>query len=261
MKSLQFDQNPPPSYRQRQTARPFDPVAVPGVDTIKRKYDVTFLNENGDIEEFSVRAPATPAFEDAFCAFGHGAIFQTRKGVMAIEDLLPGDEIRLASGRSDTLLWCGSTTLVPEDDAAQRENRCLVRVTADAYGPQRPSQDLVLGPSARILHKTSATRTPTGAGAALIPVHDFVDGVQMVAIQPVAAVRVYQLGFDQHQILDVGGIHLESLHPGSAFSLGLRGDLLTNFLSLFPHKTRMEDFGTPQLPRLRLRDLELFQTG
>ena len=67
--------------------------------TPTRKYEVAYLSAEGRIVEFSRKAPAIASFEDAFGALGHGAILQTNNGPMAVEDVLPGDEIRLANGR------------------------------------------------------------------------------------------------------------------------------------------------------------------
>ncbi|MEJ6402634.1 Hint domain-containing protein [Yoonia sp. 2307UL14-13] len=220
-----------------------------------RKYEIKYLHPTAGITEISRLAPALPAFEDAFGALGHGAILQTDNGPMCVEDLLPGDRVRLANGDYDTLLWHGAMTLLPDFNS---EDISLIRITADALGPQRPAPDLVLGPTARLYHRANGVRTLTGVRGAFIPARDFVDGSQFIALRPVAAVRVYQLGFAEHQRLSVNGIEIESLHPGTAFSLGLRGDTLVQFLSLFPHKRDLEEFGTLNTPRLRLRDLDIF---
>lgn len=228
---------------------------------IMRKYDIAYLTPTNQIEELSRLAPALPAFEDPFGALGHGALLQTETGPMAVEDLLPGDKVRLANGEYDTLLWRGRMTISPADADTSPEHAALTRITADALGPARPSPDLVLGPTARMLHRAEGIRTLTGQRTAFIPVRDFIDGNQFIALRPAAPVNVYQLGFDRHQHLSVNGIVIESLHPGTAFALGLRGDMLTLFLSLFPHKRDFEDFGIMQNPRLRLRDLDILGGG
>jgi len=171
-----------------------------------RKYEVAYLHKNSDILDMAVQAPALPAFEDAFGALGHGAILQTGNGPMAVEDLLPGDQIRLANGDYDTLLWRGAMTIQPNDANANPENASLIRIMADALGLQRPSPDLVLGPTARLYHKANGIRALTGARAAFIPARDFVDGNHFIALRPAAPVRVYQLGFTKHQRLSVNGI-------------------------------------------------------
>ncbi|WP_439156282.1 Hint domain-containing protein [Yoonia sp.] len=204
-------------------------------------------------------APAIPVFEDAFAALGHGAVLQTRNGPVAVEDLVPGDSIRLADGRYDTLLWRGTMLLRPDDPTTRSETGTLIRIMADTLGLGRPSPDLVLGPTARLFHRASGVRALTGSDAAFIPARDFVDGAQIISLRPAGPVNVYQLGFARHQNISVNGIEIESLHPGTAFSHGLRGDTLTQYLSLFPHKTSLDDFGTMRHPRLRLRDLELLE--
>ncbi len=229
--------------------------------THMRKFEVAYLTPDRQIEEMTRLAPALPTFEDAFGALGHGALLQTENGPMAVEDLLPGDKIRLANGDYDTLLWRGMMTIHPGDQDISPENATLTRITADALGPSRPAPDLVLGPTARILHKAQGVRTLTGRRSAFVPVCDFIDGNQFIELRPAATVNVYQLGFAGHQLLSVNGIDIESLHPGTAFALGLRGDMLTQYLSLFPHKRDLEDFGIMKYPRLRLRDLDILDGG
>ena len=121
----------------------------------------------------------------------------------------------------------------------------------------RPSPDLVLGPTARLLHRAAGVRTLTGKAAAFVPARDFFDGNSFIALRPATPVKVYQLGFKRHCSLTVNGIEIESLHPGTAFALGLRGDMLAQYLALFPHMHSLEDFGEMKNPRLRLRDLDL----
>ena len=148
----------------------------PRVTTRTRMYEVAYLSAEGQIVEFSRKAPALASFEDAFGAVGHGAILQTNNGPMAVEDLLPGDEIRLSNGRYEKLLWSGSITISPVDHDANPDHGSLTRITADALGLNRPSPDLVLGPTARLLHRAAGVRTLTGKAAAFVPARDFFDG-------------------------------------------------------------------------------------
>ena len=133
----------------------------------------------------------------------------------------------------------------------------LTRIAADALGIARPMPDLVLGPSARIVHRSPLIRAVTGDDLALIPARDFIDGIAVVELTPPTAVDLYHLGFSTHEKLIANGVEIESYHPGPVHNLGLRGDLLDLFLSCFPHMTDAEDFGLPALHRLRLADLEL----
>lgn len=237
-----------PSRRREQQSRD---------DTHLRKYEVAYLDPEGQVAQLTSMAPALPVFEDAFGALGHGAMLQTETGPVPVEDLMPGDRVRLADGHFDTLLWHGTMVLHPDDPFASPDTNCLIRIMADTLGYHRPSPDLVLGPTARLFHKARGVRALTGSDAAFIPARDFADGANIITLRPAAPVNVYQLGFARHQRISVNGIEIESLHPGTAFTLGLRGDTLARYLSLFPHKCSLEDFGPMRHPRLRMDDLDL----
>lgn len=225
----------------------------------QHKYEVVYLTRNGQIAESTSFARALPAFEEAFAVLSHNAIVQTDSGLVTVEDVLPGDKVRMADGSFDTLLWRGHITLQSGGADAAARVPTLTRITADAYGYNRPTPDLVLGPAARLLHRASEIRKLTGCDTAFIPASDFVDGDNVLTLAITRPVTLYQLGFATQQRLSVNGLEIETLHPGTAFTLGLRGDALAEYLSLFPHKRSLEDFGLMDHPRLRLRDLELLR--
>ncbi len=245
------------SPQMRQTPAQRQHAQTQSGDVAQRKYEVMYLDDHGRFNEFNTIARAHVAFEDAFAALGHNAIVQTQNGLMSVEDVMPGDKVRLADGTYETLQWRGRIMLGPSANAANAKQPVMTRITGDALGFQRPSQDLVLGPAARILHRASGIRKVTGADAAFIPAADFVDGNNILSLQPANPVSVFQFGFSAQRCLSVNGVEVETLHPGSAFNLGLRGDALREYLSLFPHKRSFEDFGLMNHPRLRMRDLDL----
>ncbi len=226
-----------------------------------RKYEVVHLNRSGDIHEFSRIAPAVPAFEEAFAALARGAILPTENGPVAVEDLLPGDRVRTVDNGFQTLIWRGSCAVVPHAVGQSRAMGHLTRIGADTFGPARPAADLVLGPSARLFHRAPGIRVLTGAEGAFIPARDFYDGVSVVELTPMTAVQVYHLGFAEHQTITANGVAIESYHPGAAPMLGLKGDMLALFLSLFPQVRDLSDFGPSDYRRLRLSDLDLFNAA
>lgn len=224
-----------------------------------RKYEVSYLTPQAEEREFSVQARALPSVESAFAALGPNAIVQTRRGHFAVEDVWPGEDIKLSDGSYERLLWRGKITLSPLNEADETAPKMskLTRITSDTYGLNRPEGDLVLGPSARLLHRAPGIKRLKGCDRAFIPAAEFVDGNTILQIAPTHPTPVYQFGFATHCCMSVNGLDVESLHPGTAFELGLRGAGLTAFLSLFPHKTSFEDFGLLAHPRLRLQDLDL----
>lgn len=227
---------------------------------LMRKFEIVFLNSSGDIEDLTRVAPAMPAFEDAFAAFGRGALLQTEFGPCAVEDLLPGDQVMTSDAGLQTLLWKGCITIVPGSQNMRPEMGTMTRVTSDSMGLGRPNPDLVLGPSARVLHAAPGIKALTGAESAFVPMRDFIDDAQVIELRPAAPVQAYQLGFEGHHTVSVNGLDIETLHPGPVHTLGLRQDMIQLLLTLFPHKIMMGDFGAMLHPRIRLKDLDLFET-
>lgn len=224
---------------------------------LMRKYEVAYLTPTGDIDEFTRVAPAQSPFEDAFAAFARGTIFATERGPVAVEDILPGDRVRTIEDGFQPLLWRGSTTIVPGATGQSPQMGSLTRIAADSLGVARPMPDLVLGPKARLYHRTEAVQRITRADGAFLPVRDLIDGCNVIELTPMSSVPVYHLGLAGHYRLIACGVELESQHPGTLHDLALRGDALDLYLSLFPHMSGIADFGPPRYPRLRQSDLDM----
>ena len=223
---------------------------------LMRRYEVVHLLANGDIDEFSRIAPAVPAFENSFAALARGSLLKTSRGMVAIEDILPGDEVQTVTNGFQTVNWRGGISIVPNVQGQPPRMGKLIRIAADALGMGRPMPDLMLGPSARLYHRSPTLQRVTGHSAAFVPAADFVDGVNIIEVQPQTPVQVFQLGFAAHERISVNGVEVDSHNPGARHDLGLRGDMLALYLSLFPHVERIEDFGMLMHPRLSLHDLD-----
>ena len=197
---------------------------------LMRTYEVAYLTSSGDIETFQRLAPAIPIFESAFAAFARGLVLKTRFGAIAVEDLLPGDEVRDINGDFHVLRWKGAITVVPQEN----QTKHLVRITADSFGPMRPSNDIMVGPAARLA---------VGFDKAAV---DLVDDSAVIDITPMRPTQLFHLVFDRQCSIDAQGIALNSYHPGARHSFGLQGPRLSLFLELFPHIERWSDFGPAQ---------------
>lgn len=222
---------------------------------LTRRYELTWLGENGDIEEQTQIAPALPLFEDAFASFTHGTLIQTTRGPVAVEDLMPGEMLECANGRVATLLWKGAITLVPGAPTLRPEPPKLYRITADAFGLGRPARDLLLGPAARRLVRDPNVRAAIGAEAALVPVAAGADGYSIIEVTPVSPTRVYHLVTEGHQTIMAGGVEVETYHPGQELTLSLSEDLRATYLQLFPHILSLGGFGRVLFPRLSTEDM------
>lgn len=221
-----------------------------------RRYEVVHLLPNGDIDETVQLAPALPAFESAFGALARGTLLKTDRGEMAIEDILPGDRVKTVTNGFQTVLWRGGMTVVPGSTGQDSRMGRLIRVSADALGIGRPMHDLMLGPAARLYHRSPTLKRVTGHEAAFVPAADFIDGVNIVEVTPQTPVQVFQLGFAMHERIVANGVEMDSHNPGTRHDLNLRGDMLALYMRLFPHVDRLEDFGPLLHPRLSLRDLD-----
>lgn len=259
---LRAPYSPAPSYSRRPDTPSLGAGAVPAEASplkgkaMMRKYEVTALMPDGDIETFNRIAPATQAFEHAFSAFSRGALVRTDRGPVAVEDLIPGDLIQTVGNGFAPLQWKGGITLIPDPMGNDREVNALTRISADALGIGRPMSDLILGPGARVFQHSSSILRITGREGAFLPARDLIDGIQVIELTPPSPVQVFHLCLGGHHRIVMNGVEVETLHPGDAFSLGLRGQSLELFLSLFPHLTDFSDFGPLRHPRLRGSDLD-----
>lgn len=211
-----------------------------------RRYEVSVLAPNGDIVDSRHIAPALPLFETAFSAFTRGSMIETETGPIAIEDLLPGDRILTRDGSYQTLMWKGSTQIVPGRPDAKGRYTPLVRIMADSFGMQTPMSDVVAGPAARLLKTPGHLRHLSGDAPLLTPVGEFLDGMQVIDTAPPTAVQLYHLCLEKHAVIRVAGLEFETYHPGTNALRLVSPTMREVFLKLFPHITSIGAFG-PQL--------------
>ncbi len=220
-----------------------------------RKYEVAHLTPSLTIQEHSIMAPALPVFENAFATFAHGTLLTTQTGLIAVEDLLPGDQIKTKEYGFQSLLWHGAMTVTPTAPNGLPAQLVRIAAGAECYGASGP--DLVLGPAARVRITTPYGEMLTGSRDVFIPAADRIDGQRFIGLAPRSAVQVYQIGFARHCSVVINGHEIETLHPGPMHDLQLRPAMLDQYLSLFGHVRTLADFGPMCAPRLRQADLDL----
>ncbi len=221
---------------------------APGKVSLMRKYEIAALMPNLSIVSKSHVAPATQLFEECAAAFARGTLIPTVRGPVAIEDLLPGDYIETAQG-SEPVTWIGSTTYIPgrSDDGTTLTH--LTRITTDACGLGKPAMDLMVGPAARHTVRHSKLTRLLGQEAVLAPITDYADGDRFVQVTPGGTVQLYHLMVRQHTTLNIGGIEMETYHPGKSASQLVGNNMRALFLSLFPNIEGLEDFGQVSMTR------------
>ncbi|WP_306116808.1 MULTISPECIES: Hint domain-containing protein [unclassified Roseovarius] len=253
---------PSQSDAVRPVARPLhdvDPEARKSL--VMRKFRVSSLTRGGDIYETDQIGPATPLFEAAFSAFAHGTLIKTDEGQVAVEDLQPGTNILTTEYGALPLLWIGSMTLMPREDDGTQPPVQLTRIMADSFGPARPAQDLMAGPGARLLTRRTEIHDIVGTEQVLSPARDMVDGVHVINIAPPRPVTVYHLCLQRHATITAAGLSAETFHPGPGFERALGPNMLSLFLSFFPHIHVPSDFGPLAYPRASANGVSELEAG
>lgn len=240
-----------PSVVDRKAARPQPKPQL-------RRYQIMSLLPDGNLAETNHIAPALPVFENAFCAFSRGSMVETEYGPVAIEDLLPGDRILTGDGSLETLVWKGSTTIVPGRPGPQGRNLRLTRIMADSFGMQRPLSCMIAGPSARLLHTPDHLRAISGGMQMLTPIQEFQDGNSVIETAPPTAVELFHLCLPRHAVIRIAGLEFETYHPGLQAARDISPTMRPLFLELFPHISQLSDFGELAHARADETDLESF---
>lgn len=220
-----------------------------------RKYHIASLMEDGSVRTSDQIGPAMPAFEAAFSAFAHGTLISTTRGQVAVEDLLPGMKLQTAEHGAQQILWIGSMTLMPRSDALPDSGN-LTRIPADSYGMARPERDLICGPGARLLMRPVGMGRQVDAERALTPAARLADGTNAIAVFPPRPVTVYHICTRRHAVINAGGLSAETFHPGAGFERQMGPNMLSLFLSFFPHVKQPRDFGPLAHPRLPFNETD-----
>lgn len=252
------------SAYQRLPAASFAPVPAPSRpdarapdgDAPRAAYDLAWLDPRGHATWDRRALPALPEIDAAVGALARGAMLAGPAGPVAIEDLLPGDEVATVDDGTARILWIGARSYGPGG-----ERPLFFRVSAHAFGGHGPATDVMLGAHAQILLDTPRCRPLVGTDRAFAPVAAFEDGCTVAAIVPPGEVTTYGIACTGQAGLLVSGLPVESYHPARATSRALTRNVLSEMANLFPHLDAGTGFGTARIPYLSASEaqgLDLF---
>jgi len=224
----------------------FSPPTTNRQAAVLRTCEVSALHPDGSRSVETFRTPALPVFEAPFSAFARGTVLTTPIGTVAIEDLQPGDWVNTSTGKPARVLWIGASNFIPADTGRRVP---LIRIMADSFGQHRPGSFVTVGPGARLLQTPAHLRADNIGAPMLTPASEFVDNVNVIEVTPPTPVRLFHLCLTRHAAIDVGGIEMETYHPGANAARLLTQTQRDLFLSMFPHVTHFTDFGPLAHPR------------
>lgn len=204
----------------------------PRPKTLMRRFTAQWMADDGQIDDYNRIAPASAFFEGAFNALVRGALLSTPNGPVAIEDLLPGDEVDTAERGAEPILWKGSLTLYPSRQGMPGQPDRLFRLTADALGYGRPMQDLLLGTGAEIWSPHHGR---------FVPAVTMLDGVSVIELAPPAPVTAFQVCLSGRRTLLANGVAVSSYAPDETAAAQMSPEMLALFLTLFPNRQDLED--------------------
>jgi len=225
-----------------------------------RPYEIAWLTPTGDARYDTVVAPSLPVIESACANMARGAVISTTQGPVSVEDLTPGMMILTAEHGPLALQWIGSYEM-SQREAQTADRGALYRVTCEAFGLSKPSQDLLLATRSHILFKHAKCRTLFGVDKAFAPVRAFDDGMSVFCVQPASPISVFNLGFDRQATITANGLELESFHPGPHTEALIDDEMLNSLLRLFPQARGLDFFGPQTTSRLTTFEMHALREG
>ncbi|GIT91106.1 hypothetical protein JANAI62_15610 [Jannaschia pagri] len=215
-------------------------------------YDLAWINDRGSAIWDTRRLPDTPEIEGVVSCLARGAMLQSPRGPIAVEDLIPGDRVMTAGGGSTQIDWIGARSYPSISD----RRPLFYRVAARAFGGQGPKADTLLGAHAQILIDSDRCKPLVGARQAFAPLAAFEDGMNVVAVQPPGEVAVYGIACSGQEAVLVSGMAVETYHPARTITNSLTRVVLSDMARLFPHLTHGAGFGAPRIPYLSLSEAQ-----
>lgn len=231
--------------RRRMTPQPRAAVAGDVSGAPRHRVRFSYLSQSGHVVEESHAIPWLPAYRGICATFARGTLVSAPDGPVAVEDLLPGDPVMTRDSGAQPLRWIGCTTLRLRGAGEGADTGGALRIPGESLGPGRPSPDLILHESARILMPQETFAERRGPEGVLVALSSLVDDVSVIRLRPVSPLEFFNIAFDRHQIICANGICTESFHPGRLLRDG-RSDTRQLLDRLFPYLGgRLDGFGQP----------------
>lgn len=161
----------------------------------------------------SIGLVSMPEFSTSGIA--QGSLVETARGPVLARDLRLGDRVLTRDHGLQPVRWIGSSTVMYEDETAQEKpvrGTGPVRIRAGALGSDPDAGNLILAPGQRLLARNALNDLLFGTDEVMVSVGDLIH-IDAVDIAPRAVGRWTHVLFDNHELIRVNGIWMESLAP------------------------------------------------
>ncbi len=184
--------------------------------------------------------------------FTPGTAILTRRGLVAVEDLRPGDRVLTRDNGFQTVSWVGARDVTPSEMMRRTELRPVL-IRAGSLGPDCPETDMLVSPNHRMLIQGGDTELLFATPEVLIAAKHLRARAGIARTMPRAGVTYVHIMCDRHEVVLADGAWTETFHPGDYAMNGLQDDQRGEILSLFPELGRPEGIEAYRASRLIAR--------
>ena len=188
-----------------------------------------------------------------------GTLIDTPSGRVPVESLAVGDLVLTLDGRKVPIRWIGSRR-VTERELARDPALRPVRISAGAFGLNRPARDLWVSPQHRILLSGWHAELLFAEETVLAPAKGLVDDHAVRVDHEVTEVEYFHLLFDRHEIILTEALPTESFYPGRHSISELDAPVRAELLGLFPELDADDAIPDVAGPALRPWEARLLAT-
>jgi len=161
---------------------------------------------------------------------GSGEVFDTRRGVICftpgtridtpdgprlVEELREGDKVQTQDSGAQEIQWVGRRRMTGARLYTMPYLR-PIRIRAEAFGADRPDQELLVSPDHRMLLRGDAARALFNTPEVLVAARDLVNGHSVNVDMGLREVTYVHILLPSHHVIRANGVETESFHPASA---------------------------------------------
>ena len=185
------------------------------------------------VVQVSRRAVRPAPMSGGVICFTPGTRIATPYGAVPVEELREGDRVITKDNGPSEILWTGARHMSGARLYACPDLR-PVRISAGAFGIDRPDDALLVSPEHRLLVKGPVAQALFNTPEVLARARDLINGTSIRQDLRLREVTYVHLLLDSHQVIWANGVETESFHPAHAALSALSEDDRERLVSGMP---------------------------